>query len=225
MPEPGPSPHLGVSHPARAGPSEHLTSDLGMLMVAAIPDKPTGGWISPPGASTPFVPPQAHVGGDPSRAGCKGRAAGESLAGSAPWRTCPSCSAAPSRALWGGLVVAWGVFFGFGVGFFFLFACFYPPSLSGRLLNIHNDLEGAAKVLASAECGGSRAKTRGRTVVSSHLQTIRLPLSRGGQCERTCAKHHVGKLSALRGTACWLRTNGNGLRFVIGKGEARSSLF
>lgn len=108
---------------------------------------------------------------------------------------------------------------------FSFFACFYPPSLSGRLLNIHNDLEGAAKVLASVEYGGSRAKTRGRTVVSSHLQTIRLPLSGGGQCERTCAKHHVGKLSALRGTACWLRTNGNGLRFVIGKGEARSSLF
>jgi len=105
------------------------------------------------------------------------------------------------------------------------FSCFYPPSLSGRLLNIHNDLEGAAKVLASAEYGGSGAKARGRTVVSSHLQTIRLPLSGGGHFERTCAKHHVGKLSTLRGTACWLRTNGNGLRFVIGKGEARSSLF
>lgn len=136
--------------------------------------------------------------------------------GSAPRRTCLSYSASPSRAL--------GGFGHFGVALFF-FACFYPPSLSGRLLNIHNDLEGAAKVLASVEYGGSRAKTRGRTVVSSHLQTIRLPLSRGGQCERTCAKHHVGKLSALRGTACWLRTNGNGLRFVIGKGEARSSLF
>lgn len=95
-----------------------------------------------------------------------------------------------------------------GMGFF---VCFYPPSLSGRLLNIHNDLEGAAKILASAEYSGSGAKERGRTVVSSHLQTIRLPLSRGGQYERTCAKHHVGKLSALRGTACWLRTNGNGL--------------
>lgn len=92
-----------------------------------------------------------------------------------------------------------------------LFARFYPLRLSGRLLNTHNDLEGAVKVLASAECGGIGAKTPGSTVVSSHLQTTRLPLSRGGQCERTCAKHHVGKLSALRGTACWLWTNGNSL--------------
>lgn len=120
--------------------------------------------------------------------------------GSAPWMTCLGYSASPSRALGGFGVV--------GMGFF---VCFYPPSLSGRLLNIHNDLEGAAKILASAEYSGSGAKERGRTVVSSHLQTIRLPLSRGGQYERTCAKHHVGKLSALRGTACWLRTNGNGL--------------
>jgi len=41
--EQGPSPHLHVSDPAPTGPSEHLTSDLGMLMVAAVPDKPKGG--------------------------------------------------------------------------------------------------------------------------------------------------------------------------------------
>lgn len=68
--EPRPSPHLLISDPALTDPSEHLTSDLGMLMVAAIPDKPTGGWISPPWASTPFVPQQAKVGGDPPHAGC-----------------------------------------------------------------------------------------------------------------------------------------------------------
>lgn len=95
--------------------------------------------------------------------------------------------------------------------YIYIFVRFYPPCHSGRLLNTHNDLEGAVKVLASAECSGIGAKTPGRTVVSSHLQTTRLPLSRGGQCERTCAKHHVGKLSALRRTACWLRTNGNSL--------------
>lgn len=56
------------------------------------------------------------------------------------------------------------------------------------------------KVLAGAARGGSSAKARGRAVVSSHLQTIRLPLS-GGAEQGTCAKHHVGKLSALQGTA------------------------
>lgn len=65
-----PSPHLCVSDPAPTDPSEHLFSDLGMLMVAAVPDKPTGGWISPPRASTPFVPQKANVGGDPPHAGC-----------------------------------------------------------------------------------------------------------------------------------------------------------
>lgn len=83
---------------------------------------------------------------------------------------------------------------------FYFFSFFYPPSPSGRLLTTHNDLEGAAKVLAAAVRGGSSAKARGRTVVSSHLQTIRLPLS-GGAEQGTCAKHHVGKLSALQGTA------------------------
>lgn len=92
-------------------------------------------------------------------------------------------------------------FWGFLVLFYFFFpSFFYPPSPSGRLLTTHNDLEGAAKVLAAAARGGSSAKARGRTVVSSHLQTIRQPLS-GGAEQGTCAKHHVGELSALQGTA------------------------
>lgn len=66
--EQGPSPHLRVSDPAPTDPSEHLTTAL--LMVAAVPDKPTGGQISPLQANTPFVPQRANVGGDPPHAGC-----------------------------------------------------------------------------------------------------------------------------------------------------------
>lgn len=66
--EQGPSPRLRVSDPARTDPSEHLTSRLAVLMVAAVPDESTGGWISPPRASTPFVPQKANA-GDPPRAG------------------------------------------------------------------------------------------------------------------------------------------------------------
>lgn len=80
-------------------------------------------------------------------------------------------------------------------------------------------LEGAGG--QSLACSRNTAKApAGRPMVSAHLQTIRLPFSRGGGgCKQTCAKHHVGRLSALRGTGRWPWTNGNSLQFVIGDGR------
>lgn len=150
MSEQGPSPHLRVSDPAPTHLSEHLTSDLGMLMVAAGPDNPTEGWSSPPQASTPFVPQKANVGGDPPRAGCATVSCGQERRGQRSVEDMPQflCfSFTCIRGFLGGCLLG-----------FFCLTCFYPPSLSGRLLNIHNDLEGAAKVLASAAYAGAEPR-------------------------------------------------------------------
>lgn len=90
----GPSPHPSISYLAPTDPSEVLTSDAGLLIVAAIPDKPTGGWMSPPWASTPFVPEKAEARGDPPREG-QPRARTLQVAG----RTRLTDRASPLRAL------------------------------------------------------------------------------------------------------------------------------
>lgn len=54
--EQGPNPRLCASDPALTDPSEHLTSCLGMLMVAAVPDKPRGDGSLLPGLAHLLFP-------------------------------------------------------------------------------------------------------------------------------------------------------------------------
>lgn len=65
VPQQGPSPHPSISYLAPTDPSEVLTSDAGLLIVAAIPDKPMGGWMSPPPATRLLFPRRPRQGNPP----------------------------------------------------------------------------------------------------------------------------------------------------------------